>query len=76
MDGLTFRELIKKLREEKGLSKLELAEKMGVSVVHINNWEQGRFLPTKYNLFKLANALDFDYSQLLELMENGRNNLN
>lgn len=38
---------IKKCREEAGLTQAQLAEKMDVSVVAVQNWERGK---TKVNL--------------------------
>ncbi len=33
---------IKRCREEAGLTQAQLAEKMGVSVVAVQNWENGK----------------------------------
>lgn len=45
---------VKKLREELGLTQLELANQLGVSVVAIQNYENGRSNPSKLVREKLA----------------------
>ncbi len=43
-----------KLRKEKGLSQIELAEKVNVSRQAISRWEVGTAIPTKKNLLALS----------------------
>jgi transcriptional regulator with XRE-family HTH domain len=44
-------------REQAGLSQQELADKAGISVDSVQNWEQGRTRPRLPALGKLAQAL-------------------
>jgi transcriptional regulator with XRE-family HTH domain len=50
---------IKKIREEKGLSQLELAEKMGVARSTISKIENGEFAFSVDYLIKLSENLNF-----------------
>jgi len=45
-------------RKAKGLSQVQLAEKVEVTQKDISRWEQGRVKPNTDTLMKLANALD------------------
>jgi transcriptional regulator with XRE-family HTH domain len=45
------------LRKESGLSQAALAEKAGLSLRSIQNWEQGHRLPNAKALLALARAL-------------------
>lgn len=53
---MEFKIKLKTLRKEKHLTQIELAEKLGIPVKSLINWEQGRTNP---NLESLANLLDF-----------------
>ena len=48
---------IKKLRKGKNLSQMDLAAKVGVSLVTIQLWEKGVTTPNPENMEKLKNAL-------------------
>jgi len=50
----TFGEHVRKHRKEMGLLERELAEKLGVSVTTIKNWELGGKRPTPENMEKLG----------------------
>lgn len=56
---------IRQLREERGLTQAELAEKLGVSSKTISKWETGKGLPDISLLQPLAEALGIS---LIELM--------
>lgn len=59
---------IKKCREEAGLTQPQLAEKMGVSVVSVQNWESGK---TKINLDRykdLAAVFNVPVDELIKEM--------
>lgn len=49
--------LIKHFREEKGLSQLELAKKIGVDNSTVCSWESGRINPSLAMAVRLADAL-------------------
>lgn len=57
--------LIRKLRQEQGITQLELAEKIGVSDKAVSKWERGRGLPDVEFFPKLADALNVDSEVLL-----------
>ncbi len=56
---------IKNRRKEKGLTQVELAEKLGVTDRSISKWENGKCMPD-YSLFKsLCEELDITINELL-----------
>jgi len=57
-------DIIKTLREEKGLSRKEFAQKLGVSPSSISNVESGRFAPGINLLEKISNVFDIPINQL------------
>ena len=70
MDLDKISNLIKTKRKEKGLTQLELAEKLNVTEKAISRWETGRGTPDISLLIPLAKALDLDVSELLNGKEN------
>ncbi len=57
--------LIKQAREEKGFSQSQLAERMGVSLQAVQQWEQGRAAPTvKMVKNALKKILNIDVDEL------------
>ena len=62
--GTTFGESLKKLRQEKNLTLVELSSKSGVTHIQINNLEKGRCKPSANTLYKLSRALDVSYDYL------------
>lgn len=59
-----FGELIKQLREKKGMSVVELAHKCGISSVEIRNIEKGNNKPHVCRLKSISDALEYDYIEL------------
>jgi len=57
---------IKKIRNEKGLTQEDLAEKVGVSRVYIGYVEQGRNTPSLEILEKIAKALKVKITEILD----------
>jgi len=57
-------EKIKSLRKNKGMTQVELADKMGVKQSYVVLWENGKRNPTHENLQKLAEILETDYNYL------------
>ena len=49
-----FPEILKYLREEKGLSQIELGKKLGLGEATIGRWERGRQIPNIEYLETLA----------------------
>ncbi|MBO6205278.1 MAG: helix-turn-helix transcriptional regulator, partial [Selenomonas sp.] len=56
---------IKRLREEQNLSFGQLADRSGVSKVMLSQIEKGEGNPTINTIWKVANGLGVDYSQLI-----------
>ena len=55
---------IREYRETAGLTKTELAKKMGVSIPTVSRWERGEDYPAAVRLPALAAALDCTIDQL------------
>ena len=45
---------IRQLRQDRGWTQLELAYKLGVTPLTIQNWERGRYEPSASRLRKIA----------------------
>jgi transcriptional regulator with XRE-family HTH domain len=58
-------EHIKKLRKQKGLSQIELGDRIGVSQQVITNYERGIREPNIETLLKIAGALDVSIEKLI-----------
>ncbi|MCR5440381.1 MAG: XRE family transcriptional regulator [Selenomonas sp.] len=56
---------LQRLREERNLSFGQLAERSGVSKVMLSQIEKGEGNPTINTIWKIANGLEVDYSQLI-----------
>ena len=56
---------VKRVRQEKGLTQEQLAERSGFSQQYISGLEQGRRNPTVVTLYELALALGVDHLELL-----------
>lgn len=59
------RKTIREWREENFLTLKELAEKVGVKLQTVWNWESGRSQPEKRNIRALALALGIDPRQII-----------
>ena len=55
---------IKKIREQRGLTQQQLADRMGVSRPRISEWENQIFFPNWKNMIKLSKALDSSVDEL------------
>lgn len=53
----TFPELLLKLREERGLSKAELAKRAGLDPSSITRFEQGQRAPERLSIVQIADAM-------------------
>jgi len=56
---------VRRIRQKKGLTQEQLAERSGFSQQYISGLEQGRRNPTVVTLYELANALGVAYLELL-----------
>lgn len=66
MNITDFGNFISTLRKEKGLTQLELAQKLAVTDKAVSRWETGKNYPDIETLKILADALDVSISELLE----------
>ena len=55
---IVYRELLKRLRKEKGLSQKQLAMQAGITQPFMNEIESGKKKPSIDVLFKLCEVLD------------------
>ena len=61
---MNYPELLKKYREIMFLSQEDLAQKLGISYVTVNRWENGKFEPTikmkkkLHSMFKKVGLID------------------
>ncbi len=62
---MSFADNVKKLREQKGLSQLELAEKIDVTQPMIAQYEKGLKIPTIITGVELARALGTTCEELV-----------
>ena len=60
-----FAETLKKLRNEKGISQVQLGKLMFVNGSTINRWEKGNRLPDASMITRLARVLEVDVGTLL-----------
>ena len=64
-----FGQKLRKLREDKGLTQQQLAEKLGyVTNSYLSDAEKGAFIPSEEKLKKIAKALHAPYSKLKEFL--------
>ena len=64
-----FSDALKKLRNKKGLSQLELAEKLFVTRSTVSRWESGNRLPDAMMISRLAGVLGVNVNVLLSTVE-------
>ena len=69
MQEKTFKDVVTKLRKEKGLTQLELAKKLNITDKAVSKWERGLSYPDITSISALAKALDTDTSYLIDLCE-------
>jgi len=70
---MTLGQKLRKLREEKGVTQQLLAEKLGyVTNSYIADAEDGKFIPSKKKLKKIANALNISYSKMKDLLNESK----
>ena len=65
---------LKEIRENRGLTQKELADKIGVKSYIISNWEQKRTEPDIKALEDLSNVLNVSIDFLLGIEESKENN--
>ncbi len=62
---------IRELREERGWTQLELANKLGVTPATVYNWERGKYEPraSQFRAIALAFGVSMDDIALVEASE-------
>jgi len=68
--GKGFAQALRQLRQEKGLSQEELADRAGLHRTYISQIERGIKSPSLRSLERIARALDVQLSTLIKKMEN------
>ena len=66
--NLVFAETLRVLRNEKGYSQQQLAEKVVVNRSTVAKWESGSRLPDIDMIYRIANALDIAVAVLLDAL--------
>jgi len=66
---IEFGERVRKIRKEKGLSQEELAHKADLHRTYIGMIERAEKNITLINIEKIANALEVEVKQLLEVIK-------
>ncbi len=61
-----FKNNLKRLRKEAGLTQTQLAEKLGISFKTLSHWEGGYTEPSIAMLIKLKEIFAITYEELLE----------
>ena len=66
---MIFGRKLRKLREAKGITQQQLAEKLGfVSNSYVSEVESGKFIPSEEKLKKIAKALSVPFKELDDLL--------
>lgn len=64
-----FSARLKDLRQEKGLSQNQIADKLGCAVSTYANWEQGRREPSIYDIFNLLWVYEIEANELFDITD-------
>lgn len=67
MKKQTFGSMIASLRKEKGMTQLELAEKMGVTDKAVSKWERDLSVPDVNSIPKLAEIFNMSIDDLMQV---------
>ena len=65
--------MIAELRKEKGMTQLDLAEKMGVTDKAVSKWERDLSCPDINSLPNLAEILDVTVDELMQIKKEAEN---
>ena len=67
---MTISANIRQLRKKAGLTQIELAEKLGVSIATLRRWEAGETAPNGTRIFELAELLEVSPDEIVASVEN------
>ena len=70
----TFGNMVAVLRKEKGMTQLELAEKMGVTDKAVSKWERDLSFPDVSSIPKLAEVLEVSVDELMQVKAEAKEN--
>jgi transcriptional regulator with XRE-family HTH domain len=73
---MSVNEKIRLIRETKGLTQEQVAEKLGVSATAYGDFERGDNDPRLSKLKKIAEVLEMPLSDLIDLSDKGTLNIN
>lgn len=76
MKKQTFGMMVSSLRKEKGMTQLELADKMGVTDKAVSKWERDLSYPDINSISKLADILGVSVDELMQNKTNVKENEN
>ena len=68
--------MISSLRKEKGMTQLELAEKMGVTDKAVSKWERDLSFPDINSIPKLAEVFEISVDELMQVKTATKENMN
>lgn len=75
MKKQTLGMMISSLRKEKGMTQLELAEKMGVTDKAVSKWERNLSFPDINSIPELAEILDVSVDDLMQVKTEVKENI-
>lgn len=75
MKKQTLGMMISSLRKEKGMTQLELAEKMGVTDKAVSKWERDLSFPDINSIPKLAEIFEVSVDELMQVKTETRENM-
>lgn len=67
---MEFGQTFKKIRKEKGMSQVQMAKFLDVSVASVRHWEQGISTPNRTCSQILKDKLGIDYSPAMQIKHN------
>lgn len=76
MKKQTLGMMISTLRKEKGMTQLELAEKMGVTDKAVSKWERDLSFPDINSIPKLAEIFEISVDELMQVKTETTENMN
>lgn len=76
MKKQTLGMMISSLRKEKGMTQLELAEKMGVTDKAVSKWERDLSFPDINSIPKLAEIFEISVDELMQVKTETKGNMN
>ena len=75
MKKQTLGMMISTLRKEKGMTQLELAEKMGVTDKAVSKWERDLSFPDINSIPKLAEIFEVSVDELMQVKTETKENI-